>query len=151
MLLARMDSHPEEFTFSFGPEVTDTSRWWHIMKRILARVQLGGPTDSSPPAMPFLSDEEVRAVYDKYANMQGDAFTQYMMRALLKSDEKEEEDAWPHLHVAPWTGQVITHTNTASAAATAPTSKRVTLQMQPGQKWVVTDAHGNTINTGVMA
>jgi len=76
MLLARMDSHPEEFADMF---VQDQSRipgrWQGIMKILEAK---GG----------FLSEEDKTALLDKYHSIQGDNFTQYVMRELLE-DTKE--------------------------------------------------------------
>ena len=72
ILLARMDSHPEEFADMFDSPVRRTSsRWQGIMKILEAE---GG----------FLSEEDKTALLDKYHSIQGDNFTQYVMRELLE-------------------------------------------------------------------
>lgn len=79
MLLARMDSHPEEFSFQFGLGDEVSSRWAAVMDDLERRVS---GQFTSPP-LPFLSDEEIKALHDKYIALQGDAFTHYVMNELL--------------------------------------------------------------------
>ena len=80
ILLARMDSHPEEFADIFVPE--QSSRWggrWYAMMNVLK--------DRGS----FLSEEDKTALLDKYHSIQGDNFTRYVMRELLE-DTKDTTD-----------------------------------------------------------
>jgi hypothetical protein len=87
ILLNRMDSHPEEFTERRN--LGARSRWDWIIEQVSRRVLNGHKSDSKYRLdLPFLSDEEVGALYDKYQQLQGQAFTSRIMSELL--DEPEE-------------------------------------------------------------
>lgn len=84
MLLARMDSHPEEFSPQFGADGLE-NRWVWVMDDVQRRVC---GRDLAVVPLPFLSDEEAQTLYDKFVALQGDAFTQYVMRELLGADSE---------------------------------------------------------------
>jgi hypothetical protein len=87
ILLNRMDSHPEEFTERRN--LGARSRWDWIIEQVSRRVLNNHKSDSKYRLdLPFLSDEEVGALYDKYQQLQGQAFTSRIMSELL--DEPEE-------------------------------------------------------------
>lgn len=73
MLLARMDSHPEEFAFD-----APIGRWVWVQERL----QRGELT--------FLSEEDVEAFKRKLDSVQGEAFTRTIMRELLVPEEKNK-------------------------------------------------------------
>lgn len=76
ILLARMDSHPEEFADLFVQDQGRTHGRWGMVLRIVR--DTGG----------FLSEEDKTALLDKYHSIQGNNFTQCVMRELLE-DTKE--------------------------------------------------------------
>jgi ssRNA-specific RNase YbeY (16S rRNA maturation enzyme) len=87
ILLNRMDSHPEEFTERRN--LGARSRWDWIIEQVSRRVLNSHKSDSKYRLdLPFLSDEEVDALHDKYQQLQGQAFTNRIMSELL--DEPEE-------------------------------------------------------------
>lgn len=87
ILLNRMDSHPEEFTERRN--LGSRTRWDWLIEQVSRRVLNGHKSDSKYRLdLPFLSDEEVDALHDKYQQLQGQAFTNRIMSELL--DEPEE-------------------------------------------------------------
>ena len=81
LMLKRMDSHPEEFSQD------RYNRWSPIMEQVHRRIS---PEPTVSPALPFLSDEEVALVYDKWLSIQGPLFTDSVMRAIMLEDGGEE-------------------------------------------------------------
>jgi hypothetical protein len=79
ILLARMDSHPEEFADLFDSPIRRTSSRWNWVMTVL---EAKGS---------FLSEEDRTALLDKYHSIQGDNFTQHVMRELLE-DTKDMKD-----------------------------------------------------------
>jgi ssRNA-specific RNase YbeY (16S rRNA maturation enzyme) len=87
ILLNRMDSHPEEFTERRN--LGSRTRWDWLIEQVSRRVLNSHKSDSKYRLdLPFLSDEEVDALHDKYQQLQGQAFTNRIMSELL--DEPEE-------------------------------------------------------------
>lgn len=86
ILLNRMDSHPEEFTERRN--LGARSRWDWIIEQVSRRVLNGHKGDSKNRLdLPFLTDEEVDALHDKYQQLQGQAFTNRVMSELLDEPE----------------------------------------------------------------
>lgn len=93
LLLSRMDSHPEEFD---GAESWD-SRWSDAMfpiirraQRLLARQAGEDIVSPSIEEVPFLTDDEVLTVYEKYALMQDKQFTNKIMQKLLEGENPSD-------------------------------------------------------------
>jgi hypothetical protein len=92
ILLNRMDSHPEEFVrqpllVRTGRGATGAMRWDWVIESLLRRVENNHTsTFDYRLDLPFLSNEEVNILYDKYLRIQGEAFTQRVMSELLKED-----------------------------------------------------------------
>lgn len=96
ILLSRMDSHPEEFEMDYATDmhgvISTSDRWGHILVRVQQRMDqiIASGTNANTQlgyntrALPFLSDEEVVQVYEKWASLQGPAFTREVMRRLLE-------------------------------------------------------------------
>jgi hypothetical protein len=81
IILNRMQSHPEEFV------ETKNNRWAWVIEKVLVRVEDKHETkDHHRLPLPFLSNDEVDALYDKYMSIQGEAFTHRVMRELLEDD-----------------------------------------------------------------
>lgn len=87
ILLNRMDSHPEEFTERRN--LGARSRWDWLIEQVSRRVLNGHKNNANYRLdLPFLSNEEVDALHDKYQQLQGQAFTNRIMSELL--DEPED-------------------------------------------------------------
>ena len=88
ILLNRMQSHPEEFV------ETKNNRWAWVIEKVLVLVEDKNEANShhSLP-LPFLTNDEVEDVYDKYMSIQGEAFTHRVMRELLEDDPSPELEA----------------------------------------------------------
>jgi hypothetical protein len=87
ILLNRMDSHPEEFTERRN--LGSRTRWDWLIEQVSRRVLNGHKSDSKYRLdLPFLSDEEVDALHDKYQQLQGQAFTNRIMSELLEEPEE---------------------------------------------------------------
>ena len=90
LMLKRMDSHPEEFAEEYDIYHDSSNRWTPIMNQVKARLGLHGEL-ANHSALPFLSDDEVSVVYDKWVSIQGPMFTNRVMRNILLEDASEDE------------------------------------------------------------
>jgi hypothetical protein len=89
MLINRMDSHPEEFT---RRKSLNPGRWDWVLEQVVRRVEHHHKnTDNYRLELPFLTRDEVEALYDKWMSIQGDAFTHRIMRELLDSDAEDND------------------------------------------------------------
>lgn len=94
ILLSRMDSHPQEFRWTFDYRGHSGGMWEDLVtpcicraERMLGRIppkqdallRVIGPDKE----LPFLTDEEVLALYEKFIGIQSEAYTQAVMRKLL--------------------------------------------------------------------
>lgn len=86
ILLARMDSNPDEFVSWDGYVV---GKWDWIMRDVQKRA-LGNRVDLEDGVVrvPFLSDEEVKALWNKVESLRADQFTKKVMRTLLEEEEE---------------------------------------------------------------
>ena len=91
ILLARMDSNPEEFQDGWGDYNTpiERSRWSTFLNIIYQRYERDSP---SVPEVAFLTDEEVNMVIIKHLSIQADSFTDAVMRELLRDTENRVEE-----------------------------------------------------------
>jgi len=87
ILIARMNSHPEEFDITFyRTELNPIRRWDFILKPLMDRCEAiaqGQPSFQ----LGFLSDDEVGEVFAKLMQVQGDACTQKIMNELLQYED----------------------------------------------------------------
>lgn len=94
ILMARMDSHPEEFDYFTDRKKLVMSRWDWIIQGICRRVENGHKSNSAYVLdFMFLSNEEVNAVYKKFMSIQGEFFTRKVMIELfdeMPSDKQQE-------------------------------------------------------------
>lgn len=96
ILLERMDSNPDEFVQG-APDLPLPPKWRNIIAEIIDRVKTMGIETTIVPSytipkytpLPFLSDDEVLAVYEKLNLIRGDLFTKQIMSTLL-----QENDDW---------------------------------------------------------
>jgi hypothetical protein len=81
ILLARMDSNPEEFF--------DGVKWEWVMRDVNKRVLKDRiDMEDGRVRLPFLSDEEVKALYDKMESLRGEQFTHKVMSTLLEDGQE---------------------------------------------------------------
>ncbi len=82
LLVQRMESHPEEFTHG-------NRKWEHVLGVVEERI-------FNPQGMrraePWMTDEEIRAIWGGYQKVKQKSFHDFVMKKLL--DDSEEEDLW---------------------------------------------------------
>jgi hypothetical protein len=84
ILLNRMQSNPEEF---LRGATLRPARWDWLLEQVVHRVEHRHKSDDNYRIqLPFLTNEEVDALYDKWMSIQGDAFTHRIMRELLEDE-----------------------------------------------------------------
>jgi len=94
ILLSRMESNPEEFELGY---YGSGKRWDWILKSVLSRIERKHKsTIDHPLDLPYLSDAEVNALYDKYMSIQGDSFTKRVMGELLDDTPRTLEYHHPY-------------------------------------------------------
>jgi ssRNA-specific RNase YbeY (16S rRNA maturation enzyme) len=114
ILLNRMDSHPEEFTERRN--LGSRTRWDWLIEQVSRRVLNSHKSDSKYRLdLPFLSDEEVDALHDKYQQLQGQAFTNRIMSELLD----EPEDSLTEKQMELFANQAISSTQAIRNAYTS--------------------------------
>lgn len=80
ILLARMDSNPEEFF--------EGVKWEWVMRDVHKRIYKDRiDLEDGRVRLPFLSDEEVKALYDKMESLRAEQFTHKVMSTLLEESE----------------------------------------------------------------
>ena len=98
ILLSRMESHPEEFDWHHRRAIATSAaeafgRWDWVVEAATRRVENKHQGSSNYRLeLPFLTNQEVDALYDKYMSIQGDAFTKRIMSELLRDEEEQEYD-----------------------------------------------------------
>jgi hypothetical protein len=91
ILIARMDSNPEEFV----PDVVGNypAKWRQTLIKIEHRIRtkdyLHKENEVYVSELPFLSDEEIQAMWDKMQSIQADLFTKQVMNTLLQDTTAE--------------------------------------------------------------
>jgi hypothetical protein len=100
IILKRMDSNPEEF--QMFDDYPSAGKWHWLMYPLNHRghaltEQTPNSIVSNPPPLAHLSDEEVVALYKKLMEVQGEAFTQRVLKTML--DEPEQKD-WVNVPVS---------------------------------------------------
>ena len=96
ILLKRMETNPEEFVVPFDRyrKISPEGKWGAVVHSIIREINNKksaghGPVASATyPELPFLTDEEIELLYNKLMSLQGDQFTQHVLRTLLE-DKKE--------------------------------------------------------------
>jgi hypothetical protein len=85
ILLERMSSNPDEFV----PDVTGLypPKWRSTILSVTMRMKGGKDYDDQ---LSFLSDEEIKALWHKMQELQGELFTKKVMNTLLQESFTEE-------------------------------------------------------------
>jgi len=86
ILLDRMDTNPEEFE-----EHRDT-KWGDIVQAVHARVKEKTEGKDYGNPLPFLSDAEVNALYDKLEDVRRENFTADVLRRLADAPNLEAQE-----------------------------------------------------------
>jgi hypothetical protein len=94
ILLERMSSNPDEFV----PDIQGKypNKWRNIILSVAMRMQGGKDYHDQ---LPFLKDEEIKTLWEKLINLQGDLFTKQVMNTLLS--ESIEPPATVRLNTSP--------------------------------------------------
>lgn len=103
IVLARMDSHPEEFEVPpnrYNMTYPRSSKWEWLTDAVCARVEQQSARKAVYSkgelgrviTMPWLSDEEVELIYTKFVEIQRGAFNKQVMHTLLQPPEETCED-----------------------------------------------------------
>ena len=77
ILLERMETHPQEFNYGVH------EKWVDIVEDVVQRSK--GKADS----VPFLNDDEVKALYDKLRDLERNEFTAKVLRKLADTPEQD--------------------------------------------------------------
>ena len=82
ILLERMSSNPDEFT----PDLRNgyPPKWRNIILSVEMRTKGGKDYQDQ---LPFLSDKEIKALWQKMQELQGELFTKQVMNTLLRDAE----------------------------------------------------------------
>ena len=83
ILLDRMDTNPEEFD-------DYTGKWGDIIGAVHARKSVP-ETHSKDAPLPFLTDPEVNALYEKLEDVRRESFTADVLRRLADDSVKQQE------------------------------------------------------------
>ena len=95
ILLNRMQSNPEEF---LRGATLSPARWDWLLEQVVHRVEHCHKSDDNYRVqLPFLTNEEVDALYDKWMSIQGDAFTHRIMRELLEDESEAIAREYDHI------------------------------------------------------
>jgi hypothetical protein len=119
ILLERMDTNPEEF------EEGNLSKWADIMSAVTARKNTPEAHLKNAP-LPFLTDPEVNALYDKLEDVRRENFTADVLRRLAE-DSQEQPELWETSYTTSRQPLTLT-TGTGTAIATWGKSSITTAQ-----------------------
>lgn len=93
ILMARMESHPEEFDLVYRQaQLNPNTRWDFVVKPLLARAESmvrGEPSFQ----LGFLSDKEISIVFRKLMSIQGDKVFKLISEELLRDDSDDSDDS----------------------------------------------------------
>lgn len=100
LLLSRMESNPEEFADNWDGEgdymIHDGdyqppkwSRFIYQLRERMNCIRTDRPESDGVP-LAFLNNNQIRRLYDKYVQIQGDEFEKYVLRELLRTGERQE-------------------------------------------------------------
>lgn len=89
ILLARMDSNPDEFV---GVDWPKSNKWAWVVEDLRRRMAPTKEDKEFGLPLRFLSDEEVRMLWEKLESLRADQFTKAVMRTLLEEDDTLVKD-----------------------------------------------------------
>ena len=117
ILLERMRSNPDEFVPTVRGNYPD--KWRDIILAVHMRVDGGKDYQDQ---LPFLSDEEIKALWGSMQQLQGDLFTKKVMNILLQdAEELSCSFGQPNDETKNWGSSTITLLNTQNMGAVSGT------------------------------
>jgi hypothetical protein len=91
ILLERMDTNPEEFEDDFA---LGGGKWYDIVQAVHARKNTPEAHKNTTP-LPFLTDPEVNALYDKLEDVRRENFTAAVLRRLADTPQEiAQQELW---------------------------------------------------------
>jgi hypothetical protein len=125
ILLERMDTNPEEF------EEGNYSKWADIVGAVHARVHSPEAHKNTAP-LPFLTDHEVNALYDKLEDVRRENFTADVLRRLADTPkETAQQELWETSYT---TSRLPIGTNTNSLTTTLPYTTGTSINLSEREK-----------------
>jgi hypothetical protein len=108
ILLDRMDTNPEEFEYDIA---RGGGKWSDIVQAVHARKNAPEAHKNTAP-LPFLTDPEVNALYDKLEDVRRENFTSDVLRRLADDSVKQQElwDTSYSTSNSPYVGGSLTTT-----------------------------------------
>jgi hypothetical protein len=101
ILLERMSSNPDEFVPNVNGYYPD--KWRNIILSIDMRVKGGKDYQDQ---LPFLSDAEVKTMWEKLRSLHGELFTKQVMNTLLQDAGQFNPNGIPTYVVPPATAEL---------------------------------------------
>jgi hypothetical protein len=130
ILLERMSSNPDEFI----PTVRGNyypDKWRNIILSIEMRVK-GGKDYADQ--LPFLNDKEIKALWHKMQELQGELFTKQVMNTLLQDANEFDPRDVPTTVAPPITyAEVMEMINSLSPAELSSLSRQLTNESTKGK------------------
>ena len=137
ILLDRMDTNPEEF------EEGSSSKWADIMNAVTARKNVPEAHAKNAP-LPFLTDPEVNALYDKLEDVRRENFTSDVLRRLADTPKEiAQQELWdtsysssnhPVLGTPPSLTTTLPHTTGTWGASSITTAQALSLNEREKQQ-----------------
>jgi len=114
ILLERMRSNPDEFVPNVNGHYPD--KWRRIIMAVEMRTNGGKDYKDQ---LPFLSNEEIKALWDGMQQLQGELFTKRVMNTLLlDAEELSSSFGEPNDASKNWGTSTITLLNTGAVSGT---------------------------------
>jgi hypothetical protein len=114
ILLERMSSNPDEFVPNVQGGYPD--KWRNIILSVEMRTNGGKDYKDQ---LPFLSDDEIKALWDGMQQLQGELFTKRVMNILLQdAEELSCSFGQPNDDSKNWGTSTITLLNTGAVSGT---------------------------------
>lgn len=120
ILLDRMDTNPEEFEDDFA---LGGGKWYDIVQAVHVR------KDKNEKTLPFLSDAEVNALYDKLEDVRRENFTAAVLRRLADTPQEiTQQGLWDKPSYSTTNQPLTLRSGTGTGTATWGTSSITTAQ-----------------------
>ena len=127
LLLARMDSHPEEFTADLSPEDSRQDRWWQVIRYV----------------SDYGTEEEQKAIQAGLRKVKLQRAHEIMMDELCNGDERRRKEQEEQEYEKRIIAQHAKNMGASMRAAISPALQQIDMQMQQQQL----EAYKNTYAT----
>jgi hypothetical protein len=136
ILLERMDTNPEEFEYDIA---RGGGKWSDIVQAVHARKNAPEAHKNTAP-LPFLTDPEVNALYEKLEDVRRENFTADVLRRLADDSVKQQE-LWDEPSYTLATNSLTTTLpHTTGAWGTSSITHAQTLSLSEREKEQIADA-----------